>query len=519
MPKRSWWGWGWDEAAVDDAERAELMARLPPQWVTDPLPVPDVADLGLRAPRVAPPASLAKVCTTDDRARAGHSVGKAYRDVIRALRGELAPPDLVAVPESEADVVDLLDWASGAGVAVVPYGGGSSVVGGVEFRGAGPHLSLDLTRLDRVLEVDRVSRAARIQAGALGPVLEGQLAEHGYTLRHFLQSFEFSTLGGWIATRAGGHFATRQTHIDDMVEALRVVSPRGTTESLRLPASGAGPSPDRLFLGSEGTLGVITEAWVRVLDRPVHKAADSITFGSFDAALDSVRAISQSGLDPSNCRLLDAAEAAVNTGRTDGACVLLLGFESADHPVHGALARAVEIANDFGGLSTRSSTQDSTTTTSAWRTAFLRMPYRRDALARSGVIVETFETSCTWDKAADLISSARDAVASAISEVCGEPGIVTCRLTHVYPDGVAPYFTVIARARAGAEVRMWDEIKAAASEVLVGAGASITHHHAVGRDHLPWYERQRPDLFSQVLRAAKDTLDPSGILNPGVLFD
>jgi alkyldihydroxyacetonephosphate synthase len=518
VSRRSWWGWGWDEAAVTGAERAELMARLPPHWVTEPLPVPAVADLGLRAPRVVPPASLAGLCATEDRTRAGHSLGKAYRDVVRALRGELSPPDLVAVPGSEADVVDLLDWASGAGVAVLPYGGGSSVVGGVEFRGDGPHLSLDLTRLDRVLEVDRVSRAARVQAGALGPVLEDQLGEHGYTLRHFPQSFEFSTLGGWIATRAGGHFATRQTHIDDMVEALRVVSPRGTSESLRLPASGAGPSPDRLFLGSEGALGVITEAWVRVLDRPVHRAADSITFADFAAALASVRAISQSGLDPSNCRLLDAAEAAVNTGRTDGACVLLLGFESADHPVHESLARAVEIANDFGGVSTRSSTQDSTLT-SAWRKAFVRMPYRRDALARSGVIVETFETSCTWNKAAEVISSARDVVAAAISEICGEPGIVTCRLTHVYPDGVAPYFTVIARAGAGAEVRMWDEIKAAASEVLVAAGASITHHHAVGRDHLPWYERQRPELFSQVLRVAKDSLDPSGILNPGVLFD
>jgi alkyldihydroxyacetonephosphate synthase len=504
---------------VDDAERAELVARLPPRWVTAPLPVPDVRDLGLRAPRVVPPAALAEVCTTDTRERAGHSVGKAYRDVIRALRGELAPPDVVAFPTSEADVVDLLDWASGVGVAVVPYGGGSSVVGGVEFRGDGPHLCMDLTRLDRVLEVDRVSRAARIQAGALGPVLESQLAGHGLTLRHFLQSFEFSTLGGWIATRAGGHFATRQTHIDDMVEALRVVSPRGTTESLRVPASGAGPSPDRLFLGSEGALGIITEAWVRVLDRPVHKAADSVIFGTFEAALDSVRVISQSGLDPSNCRLLDAAEAAINTSRADGACVLLLGFESADHPVHGALARAVEIANDFGGLSTRASTEDPAPVTSAWRTAFLRMPYRRDALARSGVIVETFETSCTWDKAAGVISSVRDAVAAAITEICGEPGIVTCRLTHVYPDGVAPYFTVIGRARAGSEVRMWDDIKTAASEVLVRAGASITHHHAVGRDHLPWYERQRPDLFAQVLRAAKDSLDPSGILNPGVLFD
>ena len=356
----------------------------------------------------------------------------------------------MAFPESESDIVALLDWAGDVGAAVIPYGGGSSVVGGVEYRGDRPaHVSLDLTRLDQVFEVDRASRAARVQGGALGPVLERQLGEHGYTMRHFPQSFEFSTLGGWLATRAGGHFAMGRTHIDDFVESMRVVSPSGTSESRRLPASGAGPSPDRLFLGSEGTLGVITEAWLRVQDRPVHKASDSLSFGSLAAALNSVRAISQSGLDPSNCRLLDAAEAAVNTGRTDGACVLLLGFESADHPVHAALARAVEIANDCGGLSTSRSTQDSTDAVGNWRSAFLRMPYRRDALARSGVLVETFETACTWDKATDVIESTRTAVAAAITEICGEPGIVTCRLTHVYPDGVAPYFTVIARAGAG----------------------------------------------------------------------
>ncbi len=524
MKECSWWGWGFTDAAVTGAELAELTARLPPGWVSPLLPVPDVAGLDLRAPRVVPPAALARLCTTEPTVRAGHSLGKAYRDVMRALRGELSPPDLVAFPESESEVVDLLDWASTAGVAVVPYGGGSSVVGGVEYRGELPHVSLDLTRLDRVLEVDRVSRAALVQAGALGPVLERQLGVHGLTLRHFPQSFEFSTLGGWLATRAGGHFATRLTHIDDYVEALRVVSPSGTTQTRRLPASGAGPSPDRLFLGSEGTLGVITEAWLRVLDRPVYKASNSISFGSLGAALNSVRLISQSGLDPSNCRLLDAAEAAVNTGRTDGACVLLLGFESADHPVHDTLARAIEIARDGGGVAASpSSTQDTadsrSDSASAWRTAFLRMPYRRDALARSGVLVETFETACTWDKVGDLIESVRAEVSAAVAEICGEPGIVTCRLTHVYPDGVAPYFTVIARAKPGAEVWMWDGIKAAASELIAAAGATITHHHAVGRDHLRWYSAQRPDLYDKVLRAAKDSLDPSGILNPGVLFD
>jgi alkyldihydroxyacetonephosphate synthase len=222
--------------------------------------------------------------------------------------------------------VDFLDWAASFNVAVIPYGAGSSVVGGVEYRGdehAGV-LSLDLSTMDRVLEVDSTSRAARIQAGARGPVLEDQLRPHGYTLRHFPQSFEFSTLGGWLATRAGGHYATLYTHIDDLVESMRVVTCAGVSESWRLPGSGAGPSPDRLFLGSEGTLGVITEAWMRLQDRPAHRASASVTFSSFTAAMEAVRSIAQSGLYPTNCRLLDPGEAALSGAAHDGNSVLVL---------------------------------------------------------------------------------------------------------------------------------------------------------------------------------------------------
>jgi len=374
------------------------------------------------------------------------------------------------------------------------------VVGGVEYRG-GDHagvVSVDLSRLHRLLEVDAVSRAACVQAGVLGPDLERQLAEHGMTLRFFPQSFEFSSLGGWLATRAGGHFATGRTHIDDMVESLRVVAPAGVSESRRLPASGAGPSPDRFFLGSEGALGVITQAWLRVLPRPVFRASTSVAFGGLADGLAALRAIVQAGLEPANCRLLDAAEAAVNLGRTDGAVVLVVGFESAHQPVDAALATAVAVAADHGGRA--ESTEDSSRSAGAvgnWRAAFLRMPYVRDA----------------------LVEEIRSSVGAAVAEVCGEPGLITSRVTHVYPDGVAPYFTVIAPARRGSEVAMWDDVKAAASETLDRCGATITHHHAVGRDHYRWYDRQRPALHAQLLRGAKKLLDPSGILNPGVLVD
>jgi alkyldihydroxyacetonephosphate synthase len=513
--ERSWWGWGRADRALPDDECVSLAAMLP--GLPDrPRAVPGLAELTLPPSRLGTPSSL--LVTTDDDARARHTYGKAYRDVVRALSGDLrGAPDAVAFPGTEDDVVRVLDWATSTGIVVVPFGGGSSVVGGVEYRGDRPWLSLDLTGLDRVLEVDPVSRAARIQGGALGPVLEEQLRPHGLTLRHFPQSFEFSTLGGWLATRAGGHYATLHTHIDDLVESLRVVTPIGVNESWRLPGSGAGPSPDRLFLGSEGTLGVITEAWMRLQDRPRFKASASVAFADMTAAMAAVREIAQSGLHPANCRLLDPGEAALSGASTAGQCLLVLGVESAVRPVDGRLGELTDLARGCGGrISTGGGGTDAADT---WRSAFLRMPYVRDGLARMSAIVETFETACTWNRAPELYDTVRTEVGAAVEEVTGAPGLVNCRFTHVYPDGPAPYFTVIAAGRPGSEVAMWDDVKTAASEVLGRLGATITHHHAVGRDHRPGYDRQRPEPFAVALRAAKAALDPAGVLNPGVLID
>ncbi|WP_030199882.1 FAD-binding oxidoreductase [Streptomyces sp. NRRL S-87] len=523
---RSWWGWGWADAHPDDAE-CVAMGALFPGSLARPLPVPRVADLGIGAPAVAPPASLAHLVATDPGDRAAHAMGKAYRDVVRALRGRpRRVPDLVARPRDEQQVADLLEWAGERGVAVVPYGGGSSVTGGVEYRGDAHRavLSLDLTAMDRVLEVDAAGRAARIQAGTLGPGLEDQLRPHGLTLRHFPQSFEFSTLGGWLATRAGGHYATGRTHIDDFVQSLRVVTPAGTSASWRLPASGAGPSPDRLFLGSEGALGVITEAWLRVQVRPAHKASAAVAFAAFDDALTAVRLIAQSDLVPANCRLLDAGEAALAGAAADGSAVLVLGFESADAPVGDRLRQAVELARSCGGgavgadgAAGAEGADGTGDAVGAWRSAFLKMPYLRDGLARMGVVAETFETAATWDRIPGLIEAVRTDVGAAALKATGHPATVNCRLTHVYPDGAAPYFTVLAAGRPGDEVAVWDDLKAVAGEVLHRYGATVTHHHAVGRDHRPGYDLQRPEPFALALRAAKDALDPRGILNPGVL--
>ncbi|MBV9284996.1 MAG: FAD-binding oxidoreductase, partial [Acidimicrobiia bacterium] len=489
-------------------------------------PAPSLSSLDLPPSRLTPPPALAEICAADVESRASHTYGKSYRDVVRAFSGQLEhPPDIVARPRDEADVVDLLDWCADANAAAVPYGAGSSVCAGVEcdvgssYAGA---VSIDLSGLDRVLEVDPVSRAARIQAGARGPVLEDQLRPHGYTLRHFPQSFEFSTLGGWIATRSGGHYASLYTHIDDFVESLRVVTPGGVVESRRLPGSGAGPSPDRMFIGSEGILGVITEAWMRVQDRVRFKSSAGVHFGSFVEGARAVRAVSQAGLYPTNCRLLDPGEAMLSAGVSDGSALLVLGFESADHPVDAWMQRAVELCGDFGGIvpdGVRSSSSASNEgAVGAWKNAFVRAPYGRDALVSLGVIVDTFETSVTWDRFEDLHAGVTAAVEKALESVCGG-GWLTCRFTHVYPDGPAPYFSFLAPGRDGSQLSQWAELKEAASDAVLAFGGTITHHHAVGRDHRPWYDRQRPEGFARALAAAKSALDPAGILNPGVLID
>jgi alkyldihydroxyacetonephosphate synthase len=450
---------------------------------------------------------------------------------VRGFRGEFPhPPDLVAHPADEAEVEAVLSFCEDEGAAAIPFGGGTSVTGGVEPRIGEDYagsVSIDLGRLDRVLEIDERSRAARIQAGAAGPRLEDQLRERGLTLRHFPQSFEFSTLGGWIATRAGGHFATLYTHIDDLVESVRAVTPRGTWESRRLPGSGAGPSPDRALIGSEGILAVITEAWVRLQDRPTFKVSCGVGFDDFGAGAAAVREISQSGLHPSNCRLLDPLEAET-TGAAPGPgqALLVVGFESAHHPVDHPIELALQIARDHGGepgeVRSQDSEKGSGDAVGSWRAAFLGAPYLRDTFVACGVLSDTFETAITWERFGEFHAAVSEAASAKVAEVCGASGgapRVSCRFTHVYPDGPAPYYTILAPAVRGGEVEQWDEIKAAASEAVIEAGGTITHHHSVGRDHRPWYDAQRPEPFAEALRAAKRAVDPAAILNPGVLID
>jgi alkyldihydroxyacetonephosphate synthase len=521
-------GWGREGEGMTSAEEdfaLRIYRDLFGVSEFESLPVPPLEAVALRAPRLSPPASLAGICSAERYDRAAHAFGKSYQDTVLGLLNDYrSAPDVVAYPRDERDVADIMDWAAGAGAMLVPFGGGSSVVGGVTVAQAGerPLVVLDMHAMNKVLEVDRASRAARIQGGAFGPDLEAQLRPHGLTLRHFPQSFEYSTLGGWIATRSGGHFASLYTHIDDFVENLRLVTPAGAVETRRLPASGAGPSPERMFIGSEGILGVITQAWMRVQERPKFRAGKTVLFKDFLAAARAVRAISQAGLYPSNCRILDPREA-YNTGAGDGrAAIMVLAFESADHALEAWMQRALECCADHGGVP-----EDATSATAPpapgaaerWRTAFIRMPYARERMVPRAIITDTFETAITWDRFEAFHAAVVRATEGAIRAATGRPGQVTCRFTHVYPDGPAPYFTFHALGRHGALISQWQAIKAAASDALIEAGGTITHHHAVGREHRRWYDRERPPLFADALRTVKRALDPHAIMNPGVLID
>jgi alkyldihydroxyacetonephosphate synthase len=535
--RRSYWAWGMESHEPTPAKREAAARAMSERFGKSLVTVQprSVDQLDLRPSRITPPASLSEITTTDTYERAFHTYGHSFRDRVRKFAGDFPnPTDVVAYPRNEADVVSLLDWCAGANYTISPFGGGSSVVGGVEAPdGYDGIVTMDMTRMDQVLEVDATSRAVRVQGGTLGPRLEAQLKPHGFTMRHFPQSFEYSTVGGWIVTRSGGHYATNETRIDDFVESVRMVTPSGPWESFRLPGSGAGPSPDRLALGSEGILGVVTEAWMRIQGRPRFRASTGVSFPSLESVSEAARAIAQAKLWPANLRVLDPGEGAAMAGLDGKTAILIIGFESADVPQDAFIKEAVSIARDAGGqvdddeivispapagAKASNDAAGRQGAVGAWRNAFINLPFDWNDITGLGFIADTFETSITWDRWPEFDRSVRGAVQDAMNRVCGG-GTITARFTHIYPDGPAPYYSFTAPGIPGSELSQWLEIKTAASEALIAAGGTITHHHAVGRDHRPWYDKQRPETFATALWAAKKSLDPNSILNPGVLID
>ena len=528
--RRSFWTWGYvsDEPSAD--ERRAAAERLSARFGRDatPPPIPDLGEVSLRPARIDVPARLAGFVTTDHAERATHTYGGHSMELLKALRGVFDnPPDAVAHPRTEDELEAVLAWCDAGGYTAIPYGGGTSVVWGLNVPEASDAaVSIDLDHLSDVIEIDEVSRAGRFGAGLLGPDLEAALRPMGLTLRHFPQSFPWSTVGGWVATRSGGHYATNHTHIDDFVESTRMLSPAGWMETRRLPGSGAGPSPDRLVIGSEGTLGIISECWLRLQKRPRFRATAGITFPDWHTGTEAVRAVVQAKLWPANLRILDPVEAGASAGLDGTSALLIIGFESADVPQGANIEHAVALARDHGGRIAdedilvddgRGQATGRGGAVGAWRNAFIGV--NAGVTNGLGLLSDTFETAITWDRWPGFDAAVRERMTRVLEDVLGEGAALSCRFTHVYPDGPAPYYSWNGAAALGGEAEQWQAIKDEATAAVVDAGGTVTHHHAVGRMHRPGWDRQRPDLFAEVLKAAKGRLDPNGILNPGVLID
>lgn len=456
---------------------------------------------------------------SDDEARLKHTRGYSTPDLLRLRAGDASDaPDLVVYPGSHDDVLELLTACAEHRVAVVPYAGGTSVVGGLAARrsGVAAVVAVDLRRLDRLVAVDPVSRTATLEAGVRGPAAEAMLAEHGFTLGHFPQSYEGASIGGYAATRSSGQSSAGYGRFDEMVVGIRLATPRGTIELGRAPRSAAGPDLRHLVLGSEGAFGVITSVVVRVRPRPAERIFEGWRFPTFDTGLAAVRRLAQDGPLPTVLRLSDEAETAVNLADPNvlssgsGGCLAICGFEgtAAETAVRRDGASAVLAAAGGEALGTGPG--------EVWRTGRYRAPYLRDPLLDAGALVETLETAAFWSTVPSLKAAVTEALVAVLSG-SGTPPLVLCHVSHVYETGASLYFTVVC-AQSDDPVSQWRKAKAAASEAIGAVGGTITHHHGVGIDHQDGYVAEMGPLAIEMLQAVKRTVDPTGILNPGILL-
>lgn len=522
-PRLRWFGWG-SPGTVDPELPAETSALLERLGAGARTPPPALEDVRLPAPHPLDLDALRAIvgadAVRDDRlSRVSHAAGRSYLDLLALRAGDaLGAPDAVVYPGNGDEVAAVLAACTHAGVDVVPFGGGTSVVGGVTppTQRTRALIALDLARLDGLLGVDPVALTARVQAGMTGPALEAALAEHGLTLGHHPQSFEFATVGGWVATRSAGQASTGYGAIEELVTGLRCATPAGELVARDVPATAAGPDLRQLLIGSEGALGVITEVTLRVRPAPAVRRYEAWTFPSFAAGLEALRALQQSHAAPDVARLSDEAEVALNrmvaahTARIDPdhpGVAAILGWEGDADDVESRAARSTHVASAHGGA------PEPGDGGAAWAAGRYAAPYLRDVLMDRGMLVETLETAAPWSRLAELHA----AVAASLRTQLGERTLVLCHVSHLYPSGASLYFTVLTGQRAGEEAEQWRTAKAAALDAMLAHGATITHHHAVGRDHARWLPEEIGDLGVATLQAAKDRLDPAHVMNPGVL--
>src|SRR4051794_19856055 len=453
---------------------------------------------------------------TDDETRRLRTRGKSTPDLLKARAGDLSDaPDAVVRPGSHDDVAAVLAWAVEHRVAVVPFGGGTCVTGGLAARrdGYAGLVSLDLVRMKRLVSVDHVSMTAVLEPGLRGPEAEALLAAQGVLLGHYPQSFEFATIGGFAATRSSGQSSAGYGRFDALVVGLRVATPRGDVRLGSAPMNAAGPDLRQLFLGSEGAFGVITEVTVRVRRLPEVELYEGWRWASFATGADAMRTLAQSGLLPTVIRLSDEAETAINLARPDeiggqstGGCLMITGYAGTPAAVEAKRSAVSRLLSELGGTSVGEGPGE------AWAHGRFDAPYLRDSLLDVGVLVETLETATFWSNRDRLYGE----VKAALEESLGAGTLVLCHISHVYETGCSLYFTVAAKESAD-PLGQWLAAKARANDAIVATGATITHHHAVGTDHRPWLHHEIGDLGVSVLRAVKADLDPTGVLNPGVL--
>ena len=453
----------------------------------------------------------------DDATRTLRTRGKSTPDLLRARAGDLTDaPDAVVRPDGHGEVAAVLAWAAEHRVAVVPFGGGTCVTGGLAARrdGFAGLVSLDLVRMKRLLAVDEESMTATLQPGLRGPEAEALLAGHGLTLGHYPQSFEHASIGGFAATRSSGQSSAGYGRFDAMVVGLTAATPTGSLDLGSSPANAAGPDLRQLLLGSEGAFGVITSVTLRVRRAPAVTTYEGWRWPSFGAGSDAMRTLAQAGLMPTVIRLSDESETAINLadpssigGADDPGCLMITGYEGTAEQVGAKRAAVTAVLKGLGG------TALGTEPGEKWVHGRFNAPYLRDALLDHGVLVETLETATFWSHRERLYADVKAALQSAL----GEGSLVLCHVSHVYETGCSLYFTVAAR-QSEDPLAQWQVAKAAASDAMIAAGATITHHHAVGTDHKPWFAQEIGEVGVRVLRAVKAELDPAGILNPGVLI-